>query len=333
MRQREDERVRKEREREERLLARQREDERQAELQRRLAGVHAEGPSREERAQRRHRSSQAGSSSDSAADLHGDQIQSQYNMPSTSRLSTQHTQHESDFPAAAQSSHHHQQRHSQPQDQPGTQQASRQHPRTQHAQHEAQLAQHDTQHDQAESSLPRLRPRSSRRRTFQETFAWSPLDTPVPQRRRTDLESKPRKNMAGLLAAAKGTPHSFGRNRRGRWVMPDVPEEDIGQDVKPKSGPRPRTSKAAVASSPAAPHSPAASWESGAAQHAKARKTPGASRANFPDVPDRYSLQVPHPCTIELCLALQSFSIYAFLSLCDCWLPAHLSPLPKQPCC
>lgn len=377
------------------MLARQKEDERQADFQRRLAGIHSEGPSREERAQRRHKSGQAASSSDSAADFEADQSQNQYNIPSSSRLSTQHTQHDTDFPAATQHSQHRQQRQHTDHDQQATQHPSRQrsqrHPaqhsqhNAQHSQHNAQHgtqhaaqqeAQHDAQHDQAESSLPRLRPRSSRRRTFQESFAWSPLDAPVPQRRRTDLESKPKKNMAGLLAAAKGLPHSYGRNRRGRWVMADVPEEDIGQvclllpfsahhclhvmhvtslemtesmtmlmphslpllqegmhdtvlgpdtylslrkntqvmhmislclfqhllwyahsfmsqDVKPKPGPRPR--RQAVVSPAAAPSSPAASWDSGPAQHAqhtKARRSSAASRANFPDVPDRYTLQV-----------------------------------------
>ena len=223
------------------MLARQKEDERQADFQRRLAGIHSENPSREERAQRRHKSGQAASSSDSAADFEADQSQSQYNIPSSSRLSTQHTQHDTDFPAATQHSQHRQQRQHADHDQQATQHPSRQRSQrhsAQHSQHNAQHgtqhdaqqgAQHDAHHDQAESSLPRLRPRSSRRRTFQESFAWSPLDAPVPQRRRTDLESKPKKNMAGLLAAAKGLPHSYGRNRRGRWVMADVPEEDIGQ--------------------------------------------------------------------------------------------------------
>lgn len=290
-RQKEDERIRKEREREDRLLARQKEDERQADFQRRLAGIHPEGPSREERAQRRLRSSQAGSSSDSATDLHqADQIQSQHNAPSTSRFSTQQAQHDNDLAAVTQQSQHRSQRHQHGEEQDPGQHASHRQPRMQ-ATHPstAQHAQHESQ-DQAESSLPRLRPRSSGRRTFQETFAWSPLDTPVPQRRRTDLESKPRKAMTGLLAAAKGMPHSYGRNRRGRWVMAEVPEEDIGQEVRPKPGPRPR--RQAVVSPPVAPSPPAASWESGAALVARGRRSSAASRANFPDVPDRYSLQV-----------------------------------------
>lgn len=224
-RQRENERIRKEREREERLLARQRDDERQVELQRRLAGIHPEAPSREERLQRRMKSSQAGSSSDSGG-LQAEQ--SQFNSRSSARLAqqaqhAQHTQQQSSpRPPSHQQDeqesyhphrpHHHQQNHQQQQQQPAQPGPSRQH------------AQHDNQDstDQAESGLlTRLRPRSTRRRTFQESFAWSPLEVPVPQRRRTDLDLRPRKNVAGLVAAAQGLPHCYGRNRRGKWVLYD----------------------------------------------------------------------------------------------------------------
>jgi len=43
----------------------------------------------------------------------------------------------------------------------------------------------------------------------------------VPQRRRTDLDLRPRKNVAGLVAAAQGMSTGFGRNRRGKWVLND----------------------------------------------------------------------------------------------------------------
>lgn len=232
-RQRENERIRKEREREDRLLARQRDDERQMELQRRLAGVYPEAPSREERLQRRMKSSQAGSSSDSGG-LPAEQ--SQLNSRSSARLAqqAQHAhQHSSPPPPShhqeEQESHHphrpHHNRQQQPQaqrpqEQEQQQRSPRQGPSRQHAQH----AQHDNPDstDQAESGLlTRLRPRSSRRRTWQETLAWSPLEVPVPQRRRTDLDLRPRKNMAGLVAAAQGLSHAYGRNRRGKWVLYD----------------------------------------------------------------------------------------------------------------
>lgn len=190
-RQKEHERIRKEREREDRLLARQREDERQADLQRKLAGIHPEGPSREERAQRRHRPSQAGSMSSDSGDMPAEH--SMYNAPSLSQFSSQQHRHDNDYPAATQHSHHRQQHH-RDHDEQSMPRQSRPHHLNQ-AQQPPQHAQQDA--DQAESSLPRLRPRSSRRRTYQESFAWSPLDMPVPQRRRTDLESKPRKNLAG----------------------------------------------------------------------------------------------------------------------------------------
>ena len=214
-RQRENERIRKEREREERLIARQREDERQVELQRKLAGIHPEGPSREERLQRRLKSGQAGSSSDSG----GVQAeQSQLISRSSARLQAQHAQQQSSPPPA---SHQHQE-----------EQASHHPPRHRHHQHHQQQsaqqsrqhAQHDSPdlNDQAESGLlTRLRPRSTRRRTLQESFAWSPLEVPVPQRRRTDLGLRPRRNVAGLLAAAQGVPTCYGRNRKGKWVLND----------------------------------------------------------------------------------------------------------------
>ncbi|KAL0055404.1 hypothetical protein WJX82_000047 [Trebouxia sp. C0006] len=107
------------------------------------------------------------------------------------------------------------------------------------------------------------KPRSTRRRTFQETFAWSPLDVPVPQRRRTDLDLRPRKNVAGLVAAAQGMSTGFGRNRRGKWVLNDQVEEAGPQEVRVRSGGRPRSTKAASLST-AGPSSPAASWDSGA---------------------------------------------------------------------
>ena len=94
-RQKENERVRKERERENRLLARQREDERQADLQRKLAGIHPEGPSREERAQRRHRSSQAGSMSSDSGDMYAEE--SMHDAPSPSHFSSQQQQHDDDL--------------------------------------------------------------------------------------------------------------------------------------------------------------------------------------------------------------------------------------------
>ena len=218
--QRENERIRKEREREDRLLARQREDERQVELQRKLAGIHPEGPSREERLQRRWKSSQAGSSSDSGG-LQAEQ--SQLNSRSSARLQAQHAQQQSSPPPAShysqgeQESHHpssHRHNPQQQQQQPSSRQQRQQPQRVQRD--------HSDPTDQAESGLlTRLRPRSGRRRTFQETFAWSPLDVPVPQRRRTDLDLRPRKNVAGLVAAAQGTPTSFGCNRRGKWVLND----------------------------------------------------------------------------------------------------------------
>ena len=43
----------------------------------------------------------------------------------------------------------------------------------------------------------------------------------MPQRRRTDLDLRPSKNVAGLVAAAQGLPHCYGRNRRGKWVLYD----------------------------------------------------------------------------------------------------------------
>ena len=227
-RQRENERVRKEREREDRLLARQRDDERQIELQRRLAGVHPEAPSRQERLQRRMKSSQAGSSSDSGG-LQAEQ--SQLNFRSSARLAqqAQHAQHAQQqsspsLPSHQQDEqdshqphrpHHHQQNHQQRQQQ---QQSVQQGRSRQHAQRDDS----PDKANQAESGLlTRLRPRSSRRRTFQETFAWSPLEVPVPQRRRTDLDLRPRKNVAGLVAAAQGLPHCYRRNRRGKWVLYD----------------------------------------------------------------------------------------------------------------
>ena len=224
-RQRENERIRKEREREERLLARQRDDEHQVELQRRLAGIHPEAPSREERLQRRMKSSQAGSSSDSGG-LQAEQ--SQLNSRSSARLAqqAQHAQQQSSPPPPSHQQdeqeshqphrpHHHQQNPRQQQQQ--QQQSAQQGPSRQHAQHDNQDST-----DQAESGLlTRLRPRSTRRRTYQETFAWSPLEVPVPQRRRTDLDLRPRKNVAGLVAAAQGLPHCYGRNRRGKWVLYD----------------------------------------------------------------------------------------------------------------
>lgn len=223
-RQRENERVRKEREREERLLARQRDDERQVELQRRLAGVHPEAPSRQERLQRRMKSSQAGSSSDSGG-LQAEQ--SQLNSRSSARLAqqAQHAQHAQQQSSPSPPSHQQDEQESHPphrphhhqQNQRQQQQSVQQGPSRQHAQHDS-----PDKADQAESGLlTRLRPRSSRRRTFQETFAWSPLDVPVPQRRRTDLDLRPRKNVAGLVAAAQGLPHCYGRNRRGKWVLYD----------------------------------------------------------------------------------------------------------------
>ncbi|KAA6421434.1 MAG: hypothetical protein FRX49_08711 [Trebouxia sp. A1-2] len=273
-RQRENERVRKEREREERLLARQREDERQMEIQRKLAGIHPEGPSREERLQRRLKSGQAGSSSDSggiqieqsphnarsSARLHAQQqqqAQQQSSPPPHSQYHPQHHEqeyHQSQHHRQYQAHHHHQEHERQHQRQ--HQQPARQAQSRQQAQHE--------QHDQPDSSdhaqsglLTRLRPRSTRRRTFQETFAWSPLDVPVPQRRRTDLDLRPRKNVAGLVAAAQGMSTGFGRNRRGKWV------EEVGaQEVRGRSGGRPRSTKAASLST-AGPSSPAASWDSG----------------------------------------------------------------------
>ena len=211
-RQRENERIRKEREREERLIARQREDERQVELQRKLAGIHPEGPSREERLQRRLKSGQAGSSSDSG----GVQAeQSQLISRSSARLQAQHAQQQSSPPPPShqeeQESHHpHRQRNH--------------HHQQQSAQQSRQHAQHDSAdlNDQAESGLlTRLRPRSTRRRTFQETFAWSPLEVPVPQRRRTGLDLRPRKNVAPLVAAAQGAPTCYGCNRKGKWVLND----------------------------------------------------------------------------------------------------------------
>ncbi len=221
-RQRENERIRKEREREDRLLARQRDDERQVELQRRLAGVYPEAPSREERLQRRMKSSQAGSSSDSGG-LQAEQ--SQLNSRSSARLAQQAQQSQQSSPPPPaqhqdeQESHHpHRPQHNrQQQEQQQQQRSARQGPSRQHAQHDNPDAT-----DQAESGLlTRLRPRSARRRTWQETFAWSPLEVPVPQRRRTDLDLRPRKNMAGLVAAAQGLSHCYGRNRRGKWVLYD----------------------------------------------------------------------------------------------------------------
>lgn len=231
-RQRESERIRKEREREDRLLARQRDDERQIELQRRLAGLYPEAPSREERLQRRMKSSQAGSSSDSGG-LPAEQ--SQLNSRSSARLAqqAQHAQQQSSPPPLShhqeeQESHHpHRPQHNrqqQPQAQAQQQQEQEQQQRSARQGLSQQHAQHDNPNstDQAESGLlTRLRPRSSRRRTWQETFAWSPLEVPVPQRRRTDLDLRPRKNMAGLVAAAQGLSHAYGRNRRGKWVLYD----------------------------------------------------------------------------------------------------------------
>ncbi len=233
-RQRENERITKEREREERLLARQREDERQVEIQRKLAGIHPEGPSREERLQRRLKSSQAGSSSDSD----GIQIeQSPNSARSSARLHAQQQQHAHHQSSPPPPSHHHlhqeeEEQHGQPQhshqyhhhQQQREQQQHQQPARQGHSRQQAQHAQHDQADstDQAESGLlTRLRPRSTRRRTFQETFAWSPLDVPVPQRRRTDLDLRPRKNVAGLVAAAQGLSTGFGKNRRGKWVLND----------------------------------------------------------------------------------------------------------------
>ena len=207
------------------------------EIQRKLAGIHPEGPSREERLQRRLKSSQAGSSSDSD----GIQIeQSPHNARSSARLHAQQQQQAQQQSSPQPHSHYHPQQHEQEyrQSQHHRQyQAhhSQEHERQHQQQHQQparqaqsrQQAQH-AQHDQADSSehaqsglLTRLRPRSSRRRTFQETFAWSPLDVPVPQRRRTDLDIRPRKNVAGLVAAAQGMSTGFGRNRRGKWVLND----------------------------------------------------------------------------------------------------------------
>lgn len=236
-RQRENERIRKEREREERLLARQREEERQVEVQRKLAGIHPEGPSREERLQRRLKSSQAGSSSDSggiqteqsphnarsSARLHAQQQQQQQHAQQhSSPLMSAHHHHQyqeqEEYPQAQ---HHRQHQHYHHQAQEQQQQQHQQPARQGHSRKQAQHDQADLT-DQAESGLlTRLRPRSTRRRTFQETFAWSPLGVPVPQRRRTDLDLRPRKNVAGLVAAAQGASTGFGRNRRGKWVLDD----------------------------------------------------------------------------------------------------------------
>ena len=229
-RQRENERIRKEREREDRLLARQRDDERQVELQRRLAGIYPEAPSREERLQRRMKSSQAGSSSDSGG-LQAEQ--SQLNSRSSARLAqqaqqAQHAQQQSSPPPLShqeeQESHHpHRPHHNRQQPQQQKQQEQQQE-RSARQGASRQPAQHDNPDstDQAESGLlARLRPRSARRRTWQESFAWSPLEVPVPQRRRTDLDLRSRKNMAGLVAAAQGLSHCYGRNRRGKWVLYD----------------------------------------------------------------------------------------------------------------
>ena len=207
------------------------------EIQRKLAGIHPEAPSREERLQRRLKSSQAGSSSDSggiqteqsphnarsSARLHAQQqqqAQQQSSPPPHSQYHPQH--HEQEY---HQSQHHRQYQAHHPQEH--EQQHQRQHQQPARQAQSRQQAQH-AQHDQADSSdhaqsglLTRLRPRSTRRRTFQETFAWSPLDVPVPQRRRTDLDLRPRKNVAGLVAAAQGMSTGFGRNRRGKWVLND----------------------------------------------------------------------------------------------------------------
>lgn len=94
------------------------------------------------------------------------------------------------------------------------------------------------------------------------------------------------------MAAAKGMSHSYGRNRRGKWVLSDQPEEDLGQPQKPKSATRPRSTKASYVSPVAQPSSPAASWESGAAQQARTRRQQKAGQDDFPEVPSRYSLQV-----------------------------------------